>query len=74
MEDYVCKGCKKRRPGCKGDCLEYTVERIVNQPEKERMEKQKRKAVLMTEDKYSRLNGFHPLSTTDKSPCRSRKK
>ena len=47
MEDYVCKGCKKRRPGCKGDCLEYTVQMIVEQPEKERMEKQKRKAVLM---------------------------
>ena len=74
MEDYVCKGCKKRRPGCKGDCLEYTVERIVNQPEKEQLEEQKRKAILITKDRNYRMNKFRPLRTEEHSPYRSRKK
>ena len=74
MADYCCKGCERRKAGCKKDCMDYLVESVLSQPEKERMEKQKRKAILLTSDKYNRINGFHPLNTTDKSPCRSRKK
>lgn len=74
MADYCCKGCSRRKVGCKKDCMDYLVESIMSQPEKERMAKQKRKAILLTNDKYSRINGFHPMGTEDLSPCRSRKK
>lgn len=74
MEDSPCKGCEKRELGCRGGCVELLVHRVLEQPEKERMEKQKRKAVLMASDKISRINAFHPLNTTDKSPYKCHKK
>jgi len=74
MADYCCKGCSRRKVGCKRDCMDYLVESIMSQPEKERMAKQKAKAVLLTSDKYSRINRFHPMREEDLSPCRSRKK
>lgn len=74
MADYCCKGCERRKAGCKKDCMDYLVESILSQPEKERMEEQKRKAILLTSDKYNRINSFHPLRTEDLSPYKSPKK
>ena len=70
----VCKGCKKRKVGCKKSCLEYVVETIVNQPEKEKEEKARKEAVAKYTDKTVRLNRTKTCRVVNKSVFKSTKK
>lgn len=71
---YCCKGCQKRKAGCKSGCLEYTVERVLAQPEKEEEEKRKEKAMLLNADLKYRTRHFRPLGTDAITPYKNKKK
>ena len=70
----VCKGCKKRKVDCKKTCLEYVVEMVVNQPEKERVEKVRKEAVAKYTDKAVRLNRTKTSRMVNKAVFKSTKK
>lgn len=70
----VCKGCKKRCVGRKKTCMEYLVERVVNQPEREKEEKARKEAVAKYTDKAVRLNRTKTSRMVNKAVFKSTKK
>lgn len=71
---YVCKGCQRRKPGCKNDCMDYLVEAIMQQPERERLQKQKEQEIARTSDKYDRISGKRRHDLLRSSPVRCKKR
>jgi pyruvate-formate lyase-activating enzyme len=70
----ACIGCKKRCPGCKNTCIEYVVSEIVQQPEKERMEKEKMKHIMIEYDRERRINHMKNANIAENSPTKCRKR
>jgi hypothetical protein len=70
----ACIGCEKRCPGCRKTCIEYVVSEIVQQPDKERMEKEKMKHIMIEYDRERRINHARNANIAENSPTRSRKR
>ena len=70
----TCKGCKKRYPGCRKTCIEYVVSEIVQQPEKERMEKEKTRRKMIEYDRERRINSMKKSKIAEVSPTKCRKR
>jgi hypothetical protein len=54
--------------------MDYLVEAIMQQPERERLQKQKEKAIARTSDKYDRISGNHKHDLLRSSPVRCKKR
>lgn len=70
----ACSGCEKRCPGCRKTCIEYVVSEIVQQPEKERMEKEKMKHLMILYDREYRKNHMKNVKGAGNSPTKCRKR
>lgn len=70
----ACIGCEKKCPGCRKTCIEYVVSEIVQQPEKERMEKEKMKHLMILYDREHRKNHMRKAKIAGNSPTRCRKR
>ena len=70
----ACKGCKKRHLGCRKTCIEYVVSEIVQQPEKERMEKEKTRRKMIEYDRERRINSMKKSKIAEVSPTKCRKR
>jgi ubiquinone/menaquinone biosynthesis C-methylase UbiE len=70
--DYVCKGCTRRKVGCKKDCIDYLVESIQRQPERERMREEIKKQSILNEDLRYRTNSAFNKPITYNSPMHDR--
>ncbi len=70
--DCICRYCKKRKVGCKKECLEYTVENILMQPEREQQRK-KREFEAIFYESHQNLVVYTKKSETPKhSPIKRR--
>lgn len=70
--DYVCKGCTRRKAGCKRDCIDYLIESIQRLPEKEKEREEKRKRALLNEDLRHRTKSAFNKPITYNSPMHDR--
>ena len=74
MGDGPCKGCQKREVGCKSTCEDLLVYRVLKQPEREQVEKERRKHALIESDRECRINYMQGSKVPEKSPTRCRKR
>lgn len=74
MGDSPCKGCQKRVVGCKSTCADLLVYKVLKQPERERVEIERRKHALIESDRECRIGYMHGSKVPEKSPTRCRKR
>ena len=74
MGDSPCKGCQKRVVGCKSTCADLLAYNVLKQPERERVEIERRKHALIESDRECRINHMRSAKVVEKSPTRCRKR
>ena len=74
MNDSPCKGCSRREVGCRCTCVELLVYNVLEQPEKERAEEEKRKKSIIEYDRRRRMKHMKNAHIAENSPTRCRKR
>jgi hypothetical protein len=74
MGDSPCRGCSQRELGCKSTCDEWLVYNVLKQPERERVEQERRKRTLVESDRAYRIERTKHVKRSEESPTRCRKR